>query len=188
MHTLVEIQAEIVQQKWSQRAKVYNYNGLEMSTLWTHFERKIGSDGDLGAEVKVTVGVTDGQHCVARGQGLGPHTTAVVRTWSQPLWIRKRQRQRGQQNWDELIFSTTFMADHSSHIPSILMHFQKKKKKKPNEGIFREWMKCEWSVVMTTFIGPGLTSGILASIVKYDNFLLNGKIVTLFYYTAWEND
>lgn len=93
MHILAEIQAEIVQQPLFKRAKVHNDDDLEMSNLWTHFERKIGSDGDLGAEVKVTVGVTDGQHCVARGQGLGSHTTAVVRTWSQPLWIRKSQRQ-----------------------------------------------------------------------------------------------
>lgn len=54
-----------MQQQLSKTAKVYN--DLEMSQLWTHFERKIGSDGDLGAEVKVTVGVTDSQHCVARG-------------------------------------------------------------------------------------------------------------------------
>lgn len=92
MQILSEIQAEIVQQQLPKRAKVHD-DDLEMSNLWTHFERKIGSDGDLGAEVKVTVGVTDSQHCVARGQGLGSHTTAVVRTWSQPLWIRKSQRQ-----------------------------------------------------------------------------------------------
>lgn len=85
-----KFQAETVQQQLSETAKVYKDDGLEMSNFETHFERKIGSDGDLGTEVKVTVGVTDGQHCVARGQGLGFHTTAVVRTWSQPLWDQEK--------------------------------------------------------------------------------------------------
>lgn len=85
------MQAEIVQQL-SKRAKVHNDDDLKTSNLWTYFERKIGSDGDLGTEVEVAVGVTDGEYSVARGQGLGSHTAAVVRTWSQPLWIRTSQK------------------------------------------------------------------------------------------------
>lgn len=77
-------------QQLSKRAKVHDEDDLKTSNLWTHFERKIGSDGDLGVEVKVAVGVTDGEHSVARGQGLGSHTATVVRTWSQPLWTRTK--------------------------------------------------------------------------------------------------
>lgn len=98
MQILSEIQAEIVQQQRSKRAKVHDDDDPKTSNLWTHFERKIGSDGDLGAEVKVAVGVTDGEHGVARGQGLGFDTAAVVWTWSQPLWIRTSQNERRQQS------------------------------------------------------------------------------------------
>lgn len=60
---------------------------LEGCNLWTHSERKIGSNGYLGTEVNVAVGVADSKHGVPRGQGLGSHPTAVVLAWSQPLWI-----------------------------------------------------------------------------------------------------
>lgn len=56
--------------------------------LWTHFERKISSYGDLGTEMKVAMGVADSEHGVAGCQGFGSHPTAVVVAWSQPLWIR----------------------------------------------------------------------------------------------------
>lgn len=58
---------------------------LEIYTLWTHFKWKIGSDGDFGAEMKVSMGVADSKHGVSRSQSLGFHPTAVVLAWSQPL-------------------------------------------------------------------------------------------------------
>lgn len=53
---------------------------------WTYFKGKIGSNGDLGTEVNVAVGVADSKHGVPRSQGLGSHPAAVVLAWSQPLW------------------------------------------------------------------------------------------------------
>lgn len=59
--------------------------------LLTHSEGQICSDGDLGTEVNVAVGVADSKHGVARSQSLSSHPAAMVLARSQPLWTRMKR-------------------------------------------------------------------------------------------------
>lgn len=68
---------------------------LEEKTLWTHSERKVGSDGDFGAQVNVAMGVADGKHSVSRRQRLGFHPAAVVLARSQPLCVGTKTKWKG---------------------------------------------------------------------------------------------
>lgn len=70
---------------------------LEGRALWTHHERKISSNCDLGTEVNVAVGVADRKRGVTRGQGFGSHSAAVILAWCQPPWM-SRKRVGGSQN------------------------------------------------------------------------------------------
>lgn len=68
-----------------------NKKNKVLEGLWTHSERKIGSNGDLRTEMDISMGVADSKHGIARGQGLGSHPTAVVLAWGQPPWIRRKR-------------------------------------------------------------------------------------------------